>query len=131
MGHMTFRGYLIVMTLASVAAWAAWIVVLVSIDPTRTGPSGFAFFYLTLALALVGTLSIAGAGARVWLKREELASRHVTRAFRQGLLFTLLILGTLLMLPSGFMRWWSGILLVLSISLIELACVSAARSGRG
>lgn len=127
---MTFRDYLLVMVIATVAAWAGWIVVLVSIDPTRSGWMGFLFFYLMLAIALVGTLSIVGAGMRVWLKREELVSRHVSRAFRQAILVSILVVGSLVLLSHALLTWWVMVLLVLALALIELVFMSAERPRR-
>lgn len=118
------------MAIATVAAWAGWIVVLVAIDPTSSGWLGFLFFYLTLGMAVMGTLSIAGAGIRVWTKRDELVSRHVSRSFRQGLLLAFLCMGALGLLAAGLFTWWTALLLILLISLFELVFLSAQR-GRG
>lgn len=124
---MTFRDYLIVMSLATLAAWAGWIVVLVSIDPTAAGMLGFTFFYLTLAVALLGSFSIIGAAVRTWIRPDELVSRHVARAFRHGILFSGLVIGSLILLSRQLLTWWVMILLVLLLALIELAFLSAGR----
>lgn len=115
------------MTIATIAAWAGWIVVIWSIDPSRAGVLGFLFFYATLSLALVGTLTVAGTGIRVWARRDELISRHVARAFRQAFLFTALVVASLFMRSFGVFRWWSATLLILLLAIIELAFLSAAR----
>lgn len=115
------------MTIASIAAWSAWIVVVWSIDPTRSGALGFVFFYATFALAAVGTLTVAGTGVRVWARRDELVSRHVTRAFRQAFLFTALAVASLLMLSNDLFRWWTAALLILLLALVELIFLSASR----
>ncbi|MBU0646152.1 hypothetical protein KJ611_01580 [Patescibacteria group bacterium] len=127
---MSFRTYLIVMTLATVAAWLSWLVVLVSIDPARAGQVGFIFFYLTLATALVGSLSIGGAGVRIWLKRDIPVSRHVAKSFRHGLLLTCLLVGALLMLGFGLFRWWTITLLVCFVTLMETAFLTLQRNKR-
>ena len=57
---MSFRSYLIFMTLATVAAWIAWAVVLHGVDPTRSGVVGFLLFYLTFIMAVFGTISTLG-----------------------------------------------------------------------
>ncbi len=124
---MTFRFFLILMSMATIVAWGAWLVVLMSIDPSRTGLLGFVFFYAALALALVGTLTIVGTGVRVWAKREETVPRQVARAFRQSLLLSVVVVGSLLLLPAGFFAWWSILLLIVFVSLIELGFLSASR----
>jgi len=125
--HMTFRQFLIFMTLATIAAWSAWIVVLWSIDPSRSGSPGFLFFYATLALALLGTLTIVGAGIRAWARRDEVLSRHVAKAFRQAFLFTALVITSLILLSQGLFRWWTATLLILLLAIVELVFLSALK----
>lgn len=116
------------MTMATIAAWSGWIVVLWSIDPARSGTLGFLFFYATLALALLGTLTVVGTGVRVWSRRDELVSRHVARAFRQAFLFTALVVASLLLLSQDLFRWWTATLLILLLAVMELVFISASRS---
>jgi hypothetical protein len=125
---MTFRGYIILMLLATIGAWAAWLVVLVSIDPSKAGFLGYLFFYSTLGMALLGSLSVIGAGIRIWFRREELIARHVWKSFRQAILLSALIIVSLLLMPAGLFSWWTGLLLILMLALIELAWMSSKRS---
>lgn len=115
------------MGVASAAAWTAWVVVVHAIDPVHTGLLGFLLFYVTLAIALIGTLSLFGAGLRAWSHPEEHPSRHTIRSFRQSILLTLLMLSICIMLSAGVLRWWSLILAVLIIGLIELIIISIQR----
>ena len=124
---MTFRLYLYLMGVASAAAWTAWVVVVHAIDPVHTGLLVFLLFYVTLAIALIGTLSLFGAGLRAWSHPEEHPSRHTIRSFRQSILLTLLMLSICIMLSAGVLRWWSLILAVLIIGLIELIIISIQR----
>lgn len=127
---MTFRDYLVVMAIGTVAAWAAFLIVLVSTDPVHAGLLGFALFYLTFGFAAVGTLSIAGTAVRVWARPQELVSRHVSRAFRQAILLSLLLAACLLLLSAGLFRPWTGILLVLAVALVELAFLASQARAR-
>jgi len=115
------------MTLATIAAWVAWIVVVCSIDPARAGAAGFVFFYVSLSLAAVGTMTIAGTGIRVWMRREEIVSRHVSHAFRQAFLFAALGVVSLFLLSHGLFRWWSATLIILLLAVVELLFLSASR----
>lgn len=124
---MTFKDYIIVMAIATVAAWAGWIVVLVSIDPTASGGLGFLFFYATLAASMLGTLSILGAVARAWMRPQELVSRHVSRSFRQSALLSVLFIGSLTLLARGLFTWWVMLLFVAALALVELVFLSAQR----
>lgn len=121
---MTFRLYLYCMGIASVAAWAAWIVVINAVDPVKTGLLGFILFYLTLAIALIGTLSLLGAGIRSWSQPNEHPSRHTLRSFRQSIILSGLILSVLMMLAQDVLRWWSLLLGVFIAGMIELIILS-------
>lgn len=124
---MTFRYFLLLMSLTTVAAWAGWIVVLWAIDPTRSGTLGFLFFYATLFLALIGTITVGGTGVRVWARRDEIVSRHVAKAFRQAFLLTILVIGSLMLLSHDLFRWWTAGLLIALLTLVELMFLSAQR----
>lgn len=125
---MSFRSYLIFMTLATAVAWIAWAVVLNGIDPTRSGLLGFLLFYLTFVMALFGTISILGMLVRLWRSKEELASRIAVRSFRQGILLTFLFAGSLPLFSHGWFRWWTMLLVVIIVALIELAFLSSRHS---
>ncbi len=127
---MTFKGYVNVMALGTAASWMAWLIVLVSVDPTRAGAVAFLLFYATLAPALIGSLAIIGALVRIWRHPESLTARHVTRAFRQATFLSLAVLGALMLLAKGLFTWWVTLLFVLSLGLLELVFQSAERPRR-
>lgn len=116
------------MSIATLGAWAGWIVVLWAIDPARSGTLGFVFFYATLSLALLGSITIGGTGVRAWMRRDEIVSRHVAKAFRQAFLFTTLVIASLLLLSSDLFRWWTAGLLIVLLAIVELVFLSAGRS---
>ncbi len=125
---MSFRSYLIFMTLATIAAWIAWALVIHGVDPARSGSLGFLLFYLTLLMALFGTISIVGLLIRLWRSPLELPSRMALRSFRQGILLTLLFTGSLLLFSQGWFRWWTMLLIVMIITFIELVFLSMRHS---
>lgn len=124
---MTLRDYVIVMGIGTAAAWLAFAVVVVSIDPVRAGWLGLAFFYLTLGLSAIGTLSIGGAAVRVRVHPGDMPSRQVAMAFRQAVLLSVLLIVSLVLLSAGFFRFWTAILLVLAFATVELAFLSSQR----
>ncbi len=124
---MTFKGYVNLMAVGTCASWIAWLIILASLDPMRGGSFAFLLFYVTLAPALIGTLSILGAVIRIWRHPESLTARHVTRAFRQAFFLSLAILGALMLLSKGLFTWWVTLLFVLSLGLLELVFQSAER----
>lgn len=128
---MTLKSYLNVMAIGTCASWIGWFFILSSFDPTRAGVFAFLLFYLTLAPALVGSLSIVGALVRIWRYPESLPAHHVARAFRQAILLSLAILGALMLLSRGLFTWWVTLLFVISLGLLELMFQSAERPRGG
>lgn len=125
---MSFRSYLILMTLSTLLAWSGWVFVLNAIDPTLSGWLGFLLFYFTFSIALFGSLALLGIAIRFWAKQSTLSVRITLKAFRQSLLFTTLFTISLLLFSQGWFRWWTMLLLLLITGFIELACVSQERT---
>lgn len=123
---MTLRGYLMIVSLGSLIAWATWLFVLFMVNPFEAGIIGFSLFYIALALALVGTLSLVGFGIRMLLyKQEVVVLREVATAFRQACLLTLMLIGSLLLQSQSLLVWWSIILFVFLVSTLELFFLSS------
>jgi len=101
--------------------------VLLNIDPGQTGFFGFLFFYLSLFLALTGTIALVGLLIRSYTLKHEMIFRLVTRSFRQGLFFSVLIIGTLLLQSQRLLTWWNTIFLVIGLTALEFFFVSDKR----
>jgi len=87
---MSFRWYLILMGVGTTMAWVSWIFVIETMNPVEAGPTAFAFFYMSLLLALVGTLSLAGLIYRIGVrKRYAVLAREVRISFRHAILLSL------------------------------------------
>ncbi|NQV89945.1 hypothetical protein HQ487_00885 [Candidatus Uhrbacteria bacterium] len=125
---MSFRSYLIFMTLGTLTAWMTWAVVLHGVDPTRAGALGLLLFYITLTMALFGSISLLGMLIRLWVSRGEIASRIAVRSFRQGVLLTTLFVSSLLLFSQGWFRWWTMFLVVVIVGLVELTFLSSRKS---
>ncbi len=121
---MSFRSFLIFMSLTTLTAWVSWFVVLHGVDPSRSGAMGFLLFYLTLSVALFGTLAVTGVLVRIWRSSEVIPLRATIRASRQAILFTILIVGSLTLFSQGWFRWWSMILVVLIVAMVELVFIT-------
>ena len=117
---MSLRLYLILMTIASLCSWVAWMVVLHAIDPTKSGWLGFLLFFVTLGIAFLASVTLFGTLVRVWFKRQEIVYRHVVRSLRQGLIFTGLFECSLILAGLGLLAWWVLLLLILIATIIEL-----------
>ena len=127
---MTFRQYLMLMTIGTFLAACAWLFVLFRIDPITTGFAGRLIFFITLAMMLVGVFSTVGVGVRVILFRGDLiVHREVIKAFRHAVFFTSLIIANLLLAAFGYLRWWTMLLLIFIFALFELFFWTAKREG--
>jgi hypothetical protein len=92
---MTLRQYLTTMIIGSFLCWTSWAFVIVNIDPDQSNITGFIFFYLSLFLALVGTISILAFLTNRYFSKELLPIfRYVQRSFR----FSIVISGVLVLL---------------------------------
>ena len=116
---MSFKKYLILMTFSTFVCWIIWLLVLNYIDPQEAGFLGFIFFYFSLFLSLVGTISIVGLFIRMKILKDELVFRHVSTAFRQAILFSILIIGALFLNSKSLLTWWDMVLFILALSVIE------------
>lgn len=125
---MNFKQYLIFMAVGTGVAFISWLLVLVAIDPVTAGLPSRAVFLLTLFITLVGVFSLFGALIRVLVvHREAVVAREVARAFRQGLLFSAVVLSALVMASVNYLRWWTMILVIILFACIELFFLTAGR----
>ena len=124
---MTLRQYLILMTISAIFCWVIWVSVLYLIDPTQAGFLGFTFFYLSLFLSVVGTMSVMGLILRMKFGKEELVFRTVTVSFRQATLLGLLVIGGLILKSQRILTWWNILFLVLALTVIEFFFISYAK----
>jgi len=108
------------MTVVTLICWIGWITVLFYIEPANSGFVGLLLFYVSLFFALIGTFSLLGFFFRVWFSRAEIIFQHVGIAFRQALLFSLLLVGSLLLQGMRTLTWWNAILFVISLAILEL-----------
>lgn len=121
---MTLRQYLTWMLFSTALCWAGWTAVVVTVDPSETGRLGFALFYATLALSLLGTFAIAGLLGRALFRRREAAVRHVASSFRQGLLLSGFVTGSLALQSHGLLSWWNLLLFVATLTVLEFFLIS-------
>jgi hypothetical protein len=107
--------------------WFVWAYVLFQIDPSTAGSLSFLFFYLTLGGALVGTFTVASTGVRRLFRREEMISRQVLISFRQGILFSFLLIISLMLLSLHLFTWWNVLILIFALSAFELIFLTSRR----
>ena len=126
---MTLRQYFFWMSLATALCWLGWLSVVRMVDPAEAGVMGLSLFYAALALALLGTFSVAGLAFRALTRRQEPVSRHAATAFRQSLLLTCLVAGSLALQSKSLLTWWNLLLFIATMTVLEFFLMSF-RSGR-
>ncbi|PIR92047.1 hypothetical protein COU01_03850 [Candidatus Falkowbacteria bacterium CG10_big_fil_rev_8_21_14_0_10_44_15] len=124
---MTLKTYLTIMLLATAICWAAWVVVINSIDPETTNLVGLLLFYASLFLAIVGASAILGFLVRFILLRQELVFRQVVRAFRQSFLFAAVIVASLILQSFQLFTWYNALFLIIGLTVLEFFLISYKR----
>jgi len=107
------------MGITTLLSWAVWALILLTINPEVSGAIGHIAFFITLLFALIGTFSLIGFVVRLRAVKDPLLYQQVGTSFRQGVLFSLLFIGALLLLTSGFLRWWNLLAYLLLLAFIE------------
>jgi len=120
---MTLRQYITVMFLATVFCWIAWWFVLINVNPFQGDSLGFFFFYLSLFLALMGSISILSFLGRRFLSRTDAPMfRYVQKSFRDAVFFGIVIVVLMFLQGLGYLKWWNigifALLLIFALALI-------------
>lgn len=126
---MTLKQYLIFMTVATLLSWLAFGLVFFLIDPTTAARAGVFMFYLSLFLALLGTVAILGFLIRMKLRRGEvIISLEVAGAFRQGFFLAFLFTSSLYLQSKNVLVWWNVLLLIAALTILEFLFISYRRN---
>ncbi|MFH0874017.1 MAG: hypothetical protein V1846_04255 [Candidatus Komeilibacteria bacterium] len=90
------------------------------INPQTATPLEFTFFYASLLLSLIGTLSLLGLAVR-WLfqGRKRGQMYRVSMAFRQACLWAVALVIALALQSQRLLSWWLILLLVIAFATIE------------
>lgn len=121
---MTLKKYLLGMMVSTIFCWISWGMILYYVDPQTTGFVGLAAFYVSLFFALIGLLTLVGFYMRVWFSKNEIIFAHVGPAFRQGILLSLILTGSLFLQSFRLLTWWDGALFIASVALLEFYFLS-------
>jgi len=116
---MSLTRYFIIMVVATALAWTSWGVVITQINPEVAGLDGFALFYTTLFLSLIGTFALIGLAIRMHTQPHHLPYYLVLLSFRQGIFFALLSIGALILQSKDILYWWNILILVVLLTTLE------------
>ena len=121
---MIHNKYIVIIGVAALISWIAFALVITKLDPFVSTGLSLALFFISLFFALTSTFTILGFYLRVWLNKNEIYYDHINVSLRQGILLTLIALGSLLFQLLGVLTWWSGLLLIGAITMIEFYLVA-------
>ena len=109
---------------AALVSWLAFYMVIQKLDPFASTGLALALFFVSLFFALTSSFTIIGFYIRVWFNRNEIYYDHINVSLRQGILLTLITLGCLMFQLLNALTWWSGLLLIAAVTMIEFYLVA-------
>lgn len=121
---MSLFTYLALMIISTALSWGAWVMVVISINPVSADFFGFLLFYCSLSVALTGTFALIGFFCRTIFAQHEEVLYRVLISFRQGLFFSLLIDGFLVMQHARLLTWYNAAFLIIALTLAEFFMIS-------
>ena len=117
---MTLRSYIWGMRIAVLFSIVALGLAVNFINPESSGVPGKALFFLILFFALSGIFNLL----LLWLRRRAISKENslekINLCFRQGILLAVFGTGILVMQGQRILIWWSALLLIAGVFLMEL-----------
>lgn len=114
--------FLIGVILTTLLALVALMGILVYLEPLASDVLIMSLFYLSLFVSASGLLSLVG----IIVRRISRKSRttlsincQLWDSFRQGVFLAVILIGSLLMQSNGLACWWSLLVLVGMVGLLE------------
>lgn len=107
------------MILATLLCWASFFIVINSVNPLNTSVLGFVFFYSSLFLSLIGTLSVLGFLLRHWFNKNQFISEQVVISFRQSIWLSIIIVVGLYLQSQRLATWWNLLILLVLMIVLE------------
>jgi len=115
------------MLVGTLLSWIAVALIVTMIDPTSSRSVVFVVFYVSLFLAIAGTISVAGFLSRVMILGKRLRlSRQVAVSFRQAIIVSIMAIAALLLQSKSMLTWWNASLIVAAMTLLESFFISIA-----
>ena len=125
---MTTKRYLFISTIITAVAWILWGMVVRFIDPNTGSKLALFLFYISLLIALSSSFTIIGYLIRKLTTSDEITRERLNIAWRQGILFSILIVISLMLKAANQLNWLTVIVTILILSLVEFFFLSLASS---
>ncbi|MEI7891396.1 MAG: hypothetical protein WCI36_05545 [bacterium] len=118
---MTLKSYLWGIRISSAISLAALILVIVQVDPEKTGLGGQLLFFGSTLLFLSGIFVLFFTWLRgLTVDGQENIFEYIGISFRQGILIAILFCLLLVFQQYRILTWWDGALIVAGVLLAEL-----------
>lgn len=125
---MTLHKYLLLMGMASLVCWLAFLLVVFYMNPYSAGFVAVGFFYVSLFLSIVGSFAVLGFIVRRKFLQGELIFRQVAVTFRQAFWFGLFAVVSLWLQHAKLLTWYNLLLLILVLAVLEFFFLSTNRT---
>lgn len=110
---------LLIIGMSTAVSFAAWLLLILKLDPFATTGLALAVFFASSFLMLTGIFTLILFSFKSLQSGEHLYVKHILISLRQGLLLSTCTCIALLLLMLGFLRVWNGFLLVVFMMLLE------------
>lgn len=122
---MSLRQYIILMLIIAILASGTWGFILFGINPNEAGLGIFSLFYISLLICFACLFSALGLMTRAWiLKKNTDLGAQARRSFRQGMLLAALSVGLLYFQTKNILNWWTIILFIGALTMLEFFLIS-------
>ena len=117
---MTLRKYLILIGVNVLIAWLVLLLIITRINPTQAHTLVFFLLYASILVACGGTFFLINYILRIKVKKKFVALKELKVAFRQGTLFGIIVVISLLLSHLGYLHMWNGLVLFGGFIFLEL-----------
>jgi len=121
---MTLLTYLWGMVVSTILCFVSWALIIIYVDPMTTNLMGIVLFYLSLFFFLASFFTLAGFYLRRKISKDKIEFAQTGEAFRQGVFFSLIFVGMLMLQSFGMLTLWNAGLFIMGIGLLEFYFVS-------
>ena len=116
---MSLRAFQIGVFVLTLLAFAAWLGVLLKVDPEGSGLLGRGLFFGSLFAFVLGLVMEGMIGVYRKGLGEERAAQYIGSAFRQTTLLTLFFFLNIALVYRGIWVWWLALLFFAFVLLLE------------
>ena len=120
---MTLTSYLWGMMASTILCFVSWVLIVAYVNPA-TNLVGIVLFYLSLFFFLTSFFALGGFYLRKKISKNNIEFTQAGDSFRQGVFFSLIFVGMLMLQSFGMLTLWNAGLFIVGICLLEFYFVS-------